>query len=517
MNQEYLRLRVGTEFSMQSFLENVVSLLPGGGLYYLLIGAIALLESIVLVGLLVPGSTLVILVGFLAAHGKGEVTTIAIAAFTGAFIGDMSSYILGSRFGTRLLHSNLFGKRLSLIRKAELFFDSHGGKSLFLGRFAGPLRGSIPFVAGCSGMRPGTFSRNTLLSCILWSIVYPGLGYLGAASWQKVQQLTGQFSLLLATLVVLFILNTLFWKKLFPRIVKRSQYLWIRLTIAWQSFLYRPEISALSERFPGLWTFAADRFSLKKGSGLYLTCGFAFSTLFAGLFFGLLNSFALVARIDQKLYTLFEQLHHPLADRLMLLTSSLVNLPALLIFCGLLLLWLVLNNRDFSAAILLVGMGGGELLVLVGKVLFHRLRPLPFFDQIQPTSASFPSGHAFSALLFVGLLAYYLFGALRYWHSRLLMIILLSFITLMVGLSRCYLGLHWFSDIVAGYLLAATWLTFLLTTLEVRRRFTGEFPWRSGWQPLNLSARQRHTIMALAGCVALYALTHYLLLQLGLL
>jgi membrane protein DedA with SNARE-associated domain/membrane-associated phospholipid phosphatase len=517
MNQEYLRLRVGTEFSMQSFLENIVTLLPGGGLYYLLIGAIALLESIVLVGLLVPGSTLVILVGFLAAHGKGEVTTIAIAAFTGAFIGDMSSYVLGSRFGTRLLHSNLFGKRLSLIRKAELFFNSHGGKSLFLGRFAGPLRGSIPFVAGCSGMRPGTFSRNTLLSCILWGIVYPGLGYLGAASWQKVQQLTGQFSLLLATLVVLFILNTLFWKKLFPRIVKRSQSLWIRLTIAWQSFLYRPEISALSERFPRLWTFAADRFSLKKGSGLYLTCGFAFSTLFAGLFFGLLNSFALVARIDQKLYTLFEQLHHPLADRLMLLTSSLVNLPALLIFCGLLLLWLVLNNRDFSAAILLVGMGGGELLVLVGKVLFHRLRPLPFFDQIQPTSASFPSGHAFSALLFVGLLAYYLFGALRYWQSRLMMVILLSFVPLMVGLSRCYLGLHWFSDIVAGYLLAATWLTFLLTTLEVRRRFTGEFPWRSGWQPLNLSARQRHTIMALAGCVALYALTHYLLLQLGLL
>lgn len=502
---------------MQSFLENIVTLLPGGGLYYLLIGTIALLESIVLVGLLVPGSTLVLLVGFLAAHGKGDVTTIAISAFIGALIGDMGSYFLGSRFGTRLLQSNLFKKRLGLIRKAEFFFARHGGKSLFLGRFAGPLRGSVPFIAGCSGMRPSTFFRNTLLSCILWGIVYPGLGYLGAASWQKVQQLTGQFSLLLATLVVIFILNSLFWKKLFPRIIKRSQSLWMRLTVAWKSFLYRPEVTTLSKRFPRIWTFAADRFSLKKGSGLYLTCGFAFSALFSGLFFGLLNSFALVSRIDQRLYTLFEQLHHPLADRLMLLSSSLANLPALLIFCALLLLWLVLNNRDFSAAILLVGMGGGQMLVLVGKLLFHRLRPLPFFAQIQSTSTSFPSGHAFSALLFVGLLAYYLFGALRYWHSRLMMIILLSFITLVVGLSRCYLGLHWFSDIVAGYLLAATWLTFLLTTLEVRRRFTGEFPWRSGWQPLQLRVWKRHTIMALAGCIALYALTHYLRLQLGLL
>ncbi len=502
---------------MQTFLENIITLLPEGGLYYLLISAIALLESIVLAGLLVPGSTLVVLAGFLAAHGKGEATSIAIAAFAGALLGDMISYLLGSRFGTRLMHSKPFKKHLGLIRKAELFFCGHGGKSLFLGRFTGPLRGSIPFVAGCTGMLPGTFARNTLLSCILWGIAYPALGYLGAASWQKVQLLTGQFSLLLATLVVLFIANSLFWKKLFPRIVKRTGSLWARLTAAWQSFLGRPGITALSDRFPRLWTFAADRFCLKKGSGLYLTCGFAFSALFAGLFFWLLNSFALVSRIDQQIYTLLGQLHHPLADRLMLLASSLANLPALLIFCGLLLLWLVLNNRDFSAAILLVGMGGGELLVLLGKVLFHRLRPLPFFAQLQPTSASFPSGHAFSALLLVGLLAYYLLGPLRYWQSRLTMIILLSFVALVVGLSRCYLGLHWFSDIVAGYLLAATWLTFLLTTLEVRRRFTGEFPWRSGWQPLHLSARQRHTIMALAGCAALYAMAHYLLRQLGLL
>jgi undecaprenyl-diphosphatase len=508
---------VAAEFFMQLFLENIVTLLPGGGLYYLLIGTIALLESIILIGLFVPGSTLVILVGFLAAHGKGEMTSIAMSAFAGALMGDVGSYVLGCRFGTPLLHSKLFRKRLGLIKKAELFFARHGGKSLFLGRFAGPLRGSVPFVAGCAGMLPGTFMRNTLLSCVLWGIVYPGIGYLGAASWKKVQLLTGQFSLLLATLVVLFIVNSLFWKKLFPRIIRRTGSLWARLSVAWQTFLCRPGSIALSERFPRLWTFIAGRFSLKKGSGLYLTCGFAFSALFAGLFFWLLNSFELVFHLDQKIYALLGQLRHPLADRLMLLASSLANLPAMLIISGLLLLWLVLNNRDFSAAILLVGMGGGELLVLLGKVLFHRLRPLPFLEQIQSTSASFPSGHAFSALLFVGLLAYYLFGALRYWQSRLMMIILLSFGVLVVGLSRCYLGLHWFSDIVAGYLLAATWLTFLLTTLEVRRRFTGEFPWRSGWQPLQLSARQRWTIMALAGCIALYAMVQYLLLQLSLL
>lgn len=502
---------------MRTFLENIVAMLPGGGLYYALIAAVALLESVVLIGLLVPGSTLVVLAGFLAAHGKGTASAVAGAAFAGALFGDMISYLLGSRFGSQLMYSRIFNKRLGLIRKAQLFLAAHGGKSLFFGRFTGPLRGSIPFVAGCTCMPAGAFTRDTLLSCILWGLAYPALGYLGAASWQKVQLLTGRFSLLLATLLVIFIANGLFWKKLFPRLLKRASTLWSRLANAWTATLQRPSVRALAARFPRLWSFAADRFSLRKGSGLYLTCGFAISTLFAGLFFWLLENIVLIHRLDQQVYILLGQLHHPLADRFILLLSSLFNLPALLIFCGLLLLWLILENRDFSATILLVGMGGGQGLILLAKQLFQRTRPQAFFEGLQTGSASFPSGHAFNALVLVGLLAYFLLGTLRNWQSRLTMIIALSFVALLVGFSRCYLGLHWSSDIMAGYLLAAIWLTFLLTALEIRRNFAGEFPWRSGWQPLQLSLMQRRAIMVLASGAALYALVRYLVQQGGLL
>ena len=500
---------------MQIFLENIVALLPEGVAYYALIILISLLESIVLIGLLVPGSTLVVLAGFLAAHSKGQLLNIYICAFAGALFGDLASYLLGSRFGARLMHSRLFQKRLGLIRKAELFFVVHGGKSIFFGRFAGPLRGSVPFVAGCTRMPPRAFAAYTLLSCVLWGIAYPALGYLGAASWQKVQQLTGRFSLLIATLLVLFIVNNLFWKKVSPRLVRRcaSCYRWLKAS--WCSLLARPLPTAVAQRFPRLWAFAASRFSLQKGSGLYLSCGFAVSTLFAGLFFWLLNCFALTSRLDQQIYTLIAQQHHPLADRIMLLATSLANPPALIIFCGLLLLWLIINNRDFSAVILLAGMGGGQALIILAKQLFQRPRPLPFFDHLKMASTSFPSGHAFASLVLSGLLAYFLLDTLRNWRSRLTLIIGLSFVSLVIGLSRCYLGLHWFSDIVAGYLLAAIWLTFLLTVLEIRRRYTGEFPWRKDWRPLQFSKRQRYIIMTLAGGIALYLMIRYLLLQAG--
>lgn len=502
---------------MQTFLEQIVAMLPGGGLYYALIAAVALLESIVLIGLLVPGSTLVVLAGFLAANGKGTPGAIAAAAFTGALLGDMISYLLGSRFGSQLMYSRSFQKHLGSLRKTQLFLSDHGGKSLFFGRFTGPLRGSIPFVAGCTHMPAGVFTRDTLLSCLLWGIVYPALGYLGAASWQKVKILTGRFSLLLVILLVLFIVNGLFWRKLFPRLLKRTAILWPRLANGWAATLQRPFVRALAARFPRLWSFAADRFSLRKGSGLYLTCGFVVSTLFAGLFFWLLENIVVISRFDRQVYDLLGQLHHPLVNRSILWVSSLFDLHALLIFCGLLLLWLILDNRDFSATILLAGMGGGQGLILLAKQLFQRARPQPFFELLQPGSASFPSGHAFNALVLLGLLAYFLLGTLRNWQSRLTMIIAMSFIALIVGFSRCYLGLHWPSDIMAGYLLAAIWLTFLLTTLEIRRNYAGEFPWRSGWQPLRLSPRQRQVIMALASVVALYALIRYLVHQSGLL
>ncbi len=187
---------------METWLLQFFDWLPGDWRYAGLLGLIALLESLPAVGLLVPGSSLILFAGFLALHGKGAIPMVILASTIGAICGDLISYGLGARAGTPLLHSRTLRRRLDLVRKAELFFAAHGGKSVFFARFVGPVRGLVPFIAGCSRMRPGPFALYALVSGVLWGLAYPGLGYLAGASWQRVQLWSGRFSLVIAVLLI---------------------------------------------------------------------------------------------------------------------------------------------------------------------------------------------------------------------------------------------------------------------------------------------------------------------------
>jgi undecaprenyl-diphosphatase len=178
---------------------------------------VAFLEALVGIGLIMPGSVLTVFSGWLAFHGKAPVSMIMAAAGLGAVLGDLLSYWLGARFGIHLWNWPLLKKHEGLLRLAELFFFEHGGKSVLLGRFLGPIRGLVPFVAGASQMRLTVFSGYAVISGILWGISYPGLGYLGGTSWQQAETLAGRLGLLLALAVVVFLLVAWLRHKFLPR------------------------------------------------------------------------------------------------------------------------------------------------------------------------------------------------------------------------------------------------------------------------------------------------------------
>lgn len=191
---------------MASWLEQVIQFLPDDNLYLALIALIAFCESIPLLGLAVPGSTLIVLAGYLVVHGKGSLLGVVIASTVGAGCGDLFAYWLGGRLGQSLLHSRWGRKNRSARIRAENFLSTHGGKSLFYARFLGPIRGTVPFLAGVTQMRTGFFVSATLISAILWGLAYPGIGYLGGESWQRASSLSSRFGLLisLALIVSLF-------------------------------------------------------------------------------------------------------------------------------------------------------------------------------------------------------------------------------------------------------------------------------------------------------------------------
>jgi len=182
---------------MEDWMQQLITILPSGRLYLTLIFLVAFIESIPLLGLVMPGSTLIILAGFLSAHGKGELTTLILFSATGAFLGDFLSYGLGARIGQRVLTTPWLLKQQQSIQKAEIFLMEHGGKSLFYARFLGPIRGTIPFLAGMSRMQAGFFCRSSLLNAVLWGVAYPGIGYLGGESWQRASDLSSRLGLII--------------------------------------------------------------------------------------------------------------------------------------------------------------------------------------------------------------------------------------------------------------------------------------------------------------------------------
>lgn len=198
---------------MESWLQQLLECLPEGYTYLALLLFVAFFESLPIIGLLMPGSTLVVFAGFLTVHGKGSLPLLMAVCTIGALIGDLVSYWMGGRMGPQLLSKKSFLKRKNLIIQAEIFFAQHGGKSLFFARFLGPFRGITPFVAGGARMTPYPFFNYTLISSVLWGISYPGIGFLGAASWEYAQDLTTRFGLLIGLALIVTILHALLRRK----------------------------------------------------------------------------------------------------------------------------------------------------------------------------------------------------------------------------------------------------------------------------------------------------------------
>jgi undecaprenyl-diphosphatase len=105
-----------------------------------------------------------------------------------------------------------------------------------------------------------------------------------------------------------------------------------------------------------------------------------------------------------------------------------------------------------------VTLAGAALLNVLLKQSFARIRPAPFFEYPLPVSASFPSGHAFFAASIIGGLTVLVSGRVRSNALRATIWVVALGLILLIGLSRVYLGVHYPSDVFAGYAVAVVWV-----------------------------------------------------------
>ena len=435
---------------LEKVLEDVSQAL--GAWTYLLVGFFAFAETGAFVGLLVPGETVMILGGATAGQGATNVYIMIAIAWACAFAGDSTSFFIGRRLGREFLMRNgpRFGVNEDRLKQIDDHFDRHGGKTIFIGRFVGFVRAFAPFIAGSSGMRYRMFVPYSVLGTGIWVSSAIVLGYLFSRSIDSVLNYAGKGAFVLGAVIVLIVGFVTIRRDLHVEENRRAAVRWMEshAATAWIVALirrFRPQLQFLWARVTPGGTFGLEFTSLMAtlAVGGFVLIGYT----------SMINGDPGPTPGDETATNIVEALRTgwlvDIAKAITVLGSSAVVFS----LAGISAVAFAMRRRWAEVVVLLVGMA----IVFAGV---HEIkaavdRPRPEGPLISASGSSFPSGHAAYATFYVWL-AVMVVVRLRPGISRGAAIVTAGIaLAALVGLSRVYLGVHYLSDVNAGWALGA--------------------------------------------------------------
>lgn len=426
----------------------------------------AALEAFAFIGTVIPGSTIVFVGGVLIGLNAIHAWPAALAALSGAIVGDGFSYWLGHHYRERLLSMWPMKRYPALFEKGHAYFASKGGKSVFLGRFLGPLRAIVPVVAGMSGMPARPFYTMNVASAFAWAAAHMLPGVLFGATLQIAGAISSRLLILLVVLAIVVWLLVRLLRLLFfwglPRLATLRDHLVGRAQRG-TGPLARLLLFLLDPRRPG---------SQARFIATLLIVGGAW--LFLGVLQDVLSNDPLV-RFDHSVNTLFQGLRTEWGDQAMVRVTE-VGGPAGTIALVVCLAGYFAYKRYWQTLTYWLATAGlAELLVWAFKTSVERVRPNNFYTGME--QFSFPSGHTTLSIVIYGLLAF-LLGIGKSARQKTVVTLMAAVLISLVAFSRIYLGVHWFSDIVAslsvGLMLVA--LTGIAYMLRVRNEPIAALP-----------------------------------------
>lgn len=429
---------------------------------------VSCVESFALVGDLFPGAALVVLMGFLSAQGYFDPWSLLFFASAGALFGDLISYWFASS-GRRFLSKENKILKPDRLEEGERFFQKHGSKSVFLGRFIGSIRPIAPFIAGLEGQDKRTFLLWNITSAILWSIVHVGLGFLSGVVTKEIGVWSTRTSLPLFSIFI--------WLAIILYIVKKSKPLFhffhsILISVK-KALVKNPDVQASIRNHPLVFRLLKRRLERSAFSGLSLTLLTASFIYVIFLFFGVVQHAIetdQVGATDIRLANFFFELRDPKLVSFFLWVTLLGKWQMVTSIAAVVSVFCIVRRRWMYVPALWLTLLGAALMNVWGKVLFERPRPsVAYYIE---RSFSFPSGHATIAVALFGFLAYILLRETKRWRHKVPIFFGAALAILLIGLSRLYLGVHFFSDVWGGYLLGALWLIIGMGVSEwlIRRK-----------------------------------------------
>jgi undecaprenyl-diphosphatase len=435
---------------VEKLLEDVSKTL--GAWTYLLVAVFAYAETGAFVGLLVPGETVMILGGAVAGQGAINVYLVIAIAWLMAFLGDTTSFFIGRRLGRDFLRRNgpRFGVSHERLDQIDDYFSRHGGKTIFIGRFVGFVRAFAPFVAGSSGMRYRAFVPYSVLGTGLWVSSAIVIGYLFSRSIDTVLAYAGKGAFLLGTVIVVIVGIVALRRHFRVEENRRAAGRWMERHVAtrWLVLLarrFRPQLQFLWDRVTPGGTFGLEFTSLMAAFAVAAFVLVAY-TVIVGEDPGPTPGDMTAADVVESLQAGWLV---DIAKAFTALGSAAVVLP-LAAICA---VALGVAKRWAEVGVLAAGL----LLTIVGV---HEIkdavdRPRPVGGLVDASGSSFPSAHAAYSTFYVWL-AVTIVLRLRPGMTRGALVVVAGIaIAALVGLSRVYLGVHYLSDVNAGWALGA--------------------------------------------------------------
>ncbi|MCK5639152.1 MAG: VTT domain-containing protein, partial [Gammaproteobacteria bacterium] len=401
-----------------------------------------------IVGIFLPGAVFIFGAGALVGTGSLPLwPTLAVVA-SGAIVGDGISFWLGRHFHQQIRTMWPLSRHPALLNRATDFFYHHGGKSVLLGRFIGPIRPVIPVVAGMLDMPTRRFILFNVGSALLWAPCYVIPGMVFSASLGLAAEVATRLAMLAGLLLTIIFVVIWLSHRLFKLLQPRAHFM-IRRTLEWSKLhpkLGEVPAALLDPHHP-------------EAKGLTLL---ALVLLLAGVLFLLIlqaiGGNILLPNMDNYVYQTLQDLRTPWMDSLMT-GVTLVGAPQVLsILFIALLAWLTWHRR-WHASIHWVAAAAFALLLTYSLNLLIKMIP-PLAAVTDVGNFSFPSPYATHSMIVYGFLAVLVAReqkAARRWISYAIVGTLIA----MIAFSRLYLGAHLLSGVVAGLTLGLTWVALL--------------------------------------------------------
>ncbi|PIR77939.1 MAG: PA-phosphatase [Candidatus Magasanikbacteria bacterium CG10_big_fil_rev_8_21_14_0_10_36_16] len=419
----------------------------------------AMIETTIGIGIFIPGSTIILILGTLVAKGNLHLGDLIFFATVGAVLGDNINYYIGRKFGSKIFEKGFWVIKPKHIEKARLFLDTHGSKSIFLGRFIPSIKEVAPLIAGTVKMKRLQFTIWNILGAIGWSLLWILPGYFFAQSLDTAKvwlSRAGFFVLLLAIFLIIFYIIKYFIIKSGKQIFKLIKSLWKSFKLAIQQ---NTDIQKYVSKHQKFFTFLSNRFDKNKFSGRTLT--FLFLTfvyiifLLGGSMESLIKS-EIITFVDIRVVNLMLLFRDSELIKFFMTITVLGSSKTIILITVASTSILLLSKKRTYIIPFLTTIVGSTVFAYLGKMFFHR--PRPEFSVYLEKSFSFPSGHATIAVALFGFLSYIIIREYQSWRVKVNIFFTTLLLIILIGFSRIYLGVHYVSDVWEGYLLGALWL-----------------------------------------------------------